>query len=147
MANDGEATKVNDEDLLADAIPIEDLEEIDEELVEESPASGSELTEEIEPIDIFEGDESTQEKKITSLATKQRHEDKWSRTPNATGQGAIHIKTFVSKLRLDAIEHMDQQVNEWLDDHPEYEVKLVSTSVGVLTGKMKEDALFMSVWV
>ncbi|MEM6332604.1 MAG: hypothetical protein AAF823_04615, partial [Planctomycetota bacterium] len=41
----------------------------------------------------------------------------------------------------------DEQVNEWLDAHPEYEVKFVSQSIGKLVGKNTEDALFMSIWV
>ena len=77
----------------------------------------------------------------------KRHEETWNRTPNTTGQGAIHVKTFVSKLRLDAIERLDQQVNEWLDAHPQYEVKFVTTTTGQLMGKIEEPAIFMNVWV
>ncbi len=76
-----------------------------------------------------------------------KHEDKWNRTPNTPGTGAIHVKTFVTKLRLDAIDHMDQQINEWLDAHPQYEVKFVTTTVGKLVGKITEEALFVNVWV
>lgn len=79
---------------------------------------------------------------------KTRHEDTWSRTPNVTGKGAIHVKTFHCKLSDDAIGFLDQQVNEWLDAHPQYEVKLVTTNVGEWTGKLgKESHLVMSVWV
>ena len=147
MPDDDKATKVNDDDLLADAIPIEDLEDDDDEAEVGTIAGSSELTEEIQSIDLEEGDDSAEEKKITMLGSQQRHEDRWNRTPNTTGEGAIHVKTFVSKLRLDAIQNLDEQVNEWLDAHPEYEVKLVSSSVGVLTGKVKEEALFLTVWV
>jgi len=85
--------------------------------------------------------------KIQQFAQRKAHEDHWNRTPNTTGKGAIHVKTFVTKLRIDAIEHLDEQVNEWLDTHPEYEVKFVSTATGKLVGKNTEDALFMNVWV
>lgn len=85
--------------------------------------------------------------KIRAFGVRKPHEDHWQRTPNTTGTGAIHVKTFVTKLRLDAIDHLDTQVNEWLDNHPEYEVKFVTTTVGTLTGKNKEEALFMNVWV
>jgi len=71
----------------------------------------------------------------------------WSRTPNTTGTGAIHVKTFHSKLTDDALVYMDQCVNEWLDGHPQYEVKFVNTSVGVLTGKTKEPHLICQLWV
>jgi hypothetical protein len=85
--------------------------------------------------------------KITAFGKERRHEDRWSRTPNTTGHGAIHVKTFHCKLTEDAIAYMDQAVNEWLDAHPQYEVKFVSSTVGTLTGKLKEPALFCQVWV
>ena len=86
-------------------------------------------------------------KKITAFERDRRHEDLWSRTPNTTGDGAIHVKTFHSKLTDDALAYMDQCINEWLDAHPQYEVKLVNSSVGTLTGKLKEPHLVCQVWV
>lgn len=78
----------------------------------------------------------------------KRHEDQWKRSPNATGTGAIHCKSFHSKLSDDALSFLDEQVNQWLDSHPQYEVKFVSTSVGDFTGKLgKEPHLIMQVWV
>ncbi len=86
-------------------------------------------------------------KKITAFEKQRRHEDKWSRTPNTTGQGAIHVRTFHSKLTVDALTYLDQSVNEWLDAHPQYEVKFVTSTVGTLTGKLKEPNLICQVWV
>ena len=76
-----------------------------------------------------------------------RHEDKWSRTPNVTGAGAIHVKSFHCRLTGDSLEFLDQQINEWLDAHPQYEVKMVTTSVGLWSGKLKEPNLIVNVWV
>lgn len=76
-----------------------------------------------------------------------RHEDSWNRTPNVTGTGAIHVKSFHAKLTGESLEFLDRQINEWLDAHPQYEVKFVSTSVGEWTGKMKEPNLIVQVWV
>jgi hypothetical protein len=82
------------------------------------------------------------------LGASRKHEETWSRTPNSTGTGAIHVKTFHCKLNDDAISFLDQQVNEWLDGHPQYEVKNISTAVGDWTGKLgKEAHLIVSVWV
>ncbi len=86
-------------------------------------------------------------KKITAFEKARRHEEKWSRTPNTTGLGAIHVRTFHSKLTADALTYMDQSVNEWLDAHPQYEVKFVSSTVGIVTGKLKEPNLICQVWV
>ena len=85
---------------------------------------------------------------IRSIGEKdRRHEDNWSRTPNSPGTGAIHVKTFACKMREDALTHMDQRINEWLDAHPQYEVKFVNSSVGIISGKLKEPHLICQVWV
>lgn len=76
-----------------------------------------------------------------------RHEDSWTRTPNTTGTGAIHVRSFHCKLNGDSLDNLDKQINEWLDAHPQYEVKFVTTSVGDWTGKIKEPALIVQVWV
>lgn len=76
-----------------------------------------------------------------------QHSDNWTRTPNTPGTGAIHVKSFHCKLTGDSLTFLDQQINEWLDAHPEYEVKLVTTSVGEWTGKLKEPNLIVNVWV
>ena len=133
-----------EDDLLANAIPIP---------TEEDEPTAISVDDELEPIDV--GDLSTgsmeagemSSSKIHAFGVRKAHDEHWNRTPNANGTGAIHCKTFVTKLRLDAIEHLDQQVNEWLDAHPEYEVKFVTTAIGTLFGKNKEEALFMNVWV
>lgn len=78
----------------------------------------------------------------------RKHEDSWARTPNTPGTGAIHVKSFHSKMNDDSLVYMDQQINEWLDAHPQYEVKLVTSSVGELQGKMgKEVHMVVQVWV
>ena len=85
--------------------------------------------------------------KISMFGREKKHEDMWQRTPKATGTGAIHVKTFHCKLPEDALMYMDQAINEWLDAHPQYEVKFVSSTIGTMTGKLKEPALFCQVWV
>ena len=141
MSKDAEHSPVDDQKLLDDAIPIDSMEE---STSPEAPA----VPELPDAIEIEEGgDDDHPVQEIRTFGGEARHEDAWTRTPNTTGSGAIHVKTFVAKLRLDAVEHLDQQINEWLDAHPQYEVKFVTTSVGDLLGKTKEPALFMSVWV
>lgn len=76
-----------------------------------------------------------------------RHEDTWDRSPNVTGTGAIHVKSFHCKLTGESLEYLDRQINEWLDDHPQYEVKFVTTAIGEWTGKLKEPNLIVQVWV
>ena len=133
----------SDEELLGDAIPIDAA---DEEPIEVLPDDENEP----DAIDLIDDNDAQRGKsKIRTFgpANRQAHDEHWNRTPNVTGKGAIHVKTFVTKLRLDAVDHLDEQVNEWLDSHPEYEVKFVTTTIGKLVGKITEDALFMNVWV
>jgi hypothetical protein len=41
---------------------------------------------------------------------------------------------------------MDDKINEWLDGHPEIEIKNVTSTVGLYDGKIKEPALILNVW-
>ncbi len=101
-----------------------------------------------EPLPIAEGvGHAVGSRKITAFGEQRRHEDTWTRTPNTTGEGAIHVRTFHGKLTDEALAYMDQCVNEWLDAHPQYEVKLVNLTVGILTAKLKEPHLICQVWV
>lgn len=77
----------------------------------------------------------------------KRHEDSWKRTPNITGTGAIHMKSFHCKLNEESMALMDAQVNEWLDSHPQYEVKFVTTAVGTWLSKTSEPHLILNVWL
>lgn len=92
-------------------------------------------------------DDSGGNPKIRAFGVRKRHEDEWARTPNATGTGAIHVRSFHCKLTDDALFAMDRRINEWLDAHPQYEVKFVNSSIGTLTGKIKEPHLICQVWV
>lgn len=103
-----------------------------------------------EPVQMADNDGPINKpKSITAFGkeSRSRHEDQWQRTPNTTGAGAIHCKTFHSKLTDDALRYLDQMINEWLDQHPQYEVKFVNSTVGTLTGKLKEPHLICQVWV
>ncbi len=82
-----------------------------------------------------------------ALSGASRHEEEWNRTPNITGTGAIHVKSFHCKLTGDCLNLLDQQINEWLDAHPQYEVKQVTTTVGEWSGKTREPNLIVNVWV
>ncbi|QDU34440.1 hypothetical protein KS4_25100 [Poriferisphaera corsica] len=132
----------SDDDLLAGAIPIpaealggDDLTPID---VEDTPAE--------EAAPVISGN-VVGSNKIRTFQSDQVHKENWSRQTNADGTGATHCKTFFAKLRQDAIHHLDEQINVWLDEHPDYEVKFSTSCVGKLVGKTNEDAVFMTVWV
>ncbi len=89
--------------------------------------------------------------KIQAFESKmgvKRHEDSWTRSPNATKTGAIHVRTFHCKMSDDALGFLDQQINEFLDAHPQYEVKFSTVTVGDFQGKMgREVHMIVQVWV
>ncbi len=148
---DGKKHPSHDDDLLADAIPI-DADDGDSLLDDAIPIdSQSEGGSEPDGIDLADDDGDTAgSREIRTFGSTKKKDDqdsKYSRPLNVTGTGGVRCKTFVAKLRLDAIEHLDHQMNDWLDAHPNYEVKYVTTVVGELTGKIKEPALFMTVFI
>lgn len=137
-----------DDELLANAIPIDEGDDDKPLSADNAEAWTSADAADLQPLDLITDDEAPAQKhEIRHKDSGKRHEDNWDRTPNATGTGAIHVKTFFCKLRADSIENMDQHINEWLDAHPQYEVKFVTSNVGPLVGKTKEEALFVNVWV
>lgn len=78
----------------------------------------------------------------------RKGEEQWKRTPTITGHGAVHVRSFHCKLSEDAMSFLDHQVNEWLDAHPEFEVKHVCTTSGEWQGKIGREAhLIVQVWV
>lgn len=68
------------------------------------------------------------------------------RPPRAGAQGATRMRIFHAKLSEGAVAHMDQQINDWLDHHPEIEIKFANTTVGVWEGKHPEPNLIISVY-
>ncbi|MCC7204212.1 MAG: hypothetical protein IT441_03975 [Phycisphaeraceae bacterium] len=134
-----QGSTVSDKDLLAKAIPIEDLEK------ESAPPPPDSL----EPMDLAAPSANEADKpQIKHFGAVHRHAgEQWKRQPVITGKGACHMRTFFSKLRPDALEHMDRQINEWLEQHPEYEVKFSTTTTGLLHEKTAEPAIFVTIWV
>ncbi len=105
-----------------------------------------------EPVPVNRKGEPTPEAQPTSKirfgSEVKRHEDSWNRTPNTPGTGAIHVRSFRAKLSDDALAYLDQQINEWLDAHPQYEVKIVTTAIGEWSTKLgKEPGIIVNVWV
>ena len=76
-------------------------------------------------------------------ATKQ---SKWTRPPVNTGQGAVRVRTFHAKLSDLGMEYLDDSINRFLDEHPEVDIKFVTTNIGLFDGKFKDLALIVNVW-
>jgi hypothetical protein len=70
----------------------------------------------------------------------------WRRQPKAPGTGACRVRSFHGKLSEQGLEYLDDSINEWLDAHPEIEVKFVSSTIGMFDGKMKDLAVILNLW-
>lgn len=75
----------------------------------------------------------------------QRNHD-WKRHTKAPGTGAVRVRTFHCKFSEQGTDFLDNQINEWLDSHPEVEIKFVTSTVGVFEGKIREPALVLNLW-
>src|SRR6185295_12959724 len=75
-----------------------------------------------------------------------RKEHNWKRQTYRDGKGAVRMKTFHAKYSEQGMEHLDDMVNEWLDNHPDVEVKFVTSTVNVFEGKIREPALVLNMW-
>jgi hypothetical protein len=81
-----------------------------------------------------------------SDAVQQAKKHDWKRQTNKTGQGATRVKSFHGKYSDQGLQYLDDAINEWLDNHPEAEVKFVSSTVHVFEGKIREPALVLNLW-
>ena len=68
------------------------------------------------------------------------------RATNLTGQGATRVRTFHTKLTDGAFAFLDNQINEWVDENQDVEVKFCNTTIGVVEGKRSEPHIIMTVW-
>lgn len=59
---------------------------------------------------------------------------------------ATRCRTFHGKLTQPGLAHMDEQINEWLDSHPELYIKTCASTVGIFEGKSKEPHLLVTMF-
>lgn len=59
---------------------------------------------------------------------------------------ATRCRTFHGKLTQAGLAHMDDAINEWLDNHPEVFIKSSIATVGIFEGKTKEPHLLVTVF-
>jgi hypothetical protein len=105
----------------------------------------------LDPIEIDElSDDAVQAapsvKKIKFGADGHLTKRAYARKPTTTGQGACRVRTFHGKLSDQGLEYLDDAINHFLDEHPEIEIKFVTSNVGMFDGKFKDIAMIVNVW-
>jgi hypothetical protein len=116
--------------------------------VQAAPRGDDPSLDSISLVDDFDGSSDTpQPSKIKAFGVAGMHQERtWKRQPHATGQGACRVRSFHGRLSDEGMAYMDDKINEWLDGHPNIEVKVVTTTIGQYEGKIKEPALVVNVW-
>jgi hypothetical protein len=102
-----------------------------------------------EPIELVDDEAETATKKTIrsfGVAESKHRDQNWKRTSHITNTGAMRMRSFHGRLSEQGLEYLDHSVNEWLDGHPEIEVKFVTSTVGMFEGKIKEPALILNIW-
>jgi hypothetical protein len=85
--------------------------------------------------------------KIQAFGVKEMATDReFKRAANLTGNGAVHVKTFHGHLSDDGTRRLDDKINDWLEAHPNVEVKFATTTIGIWDGKTKDQAMIINVW-
>lgn len=74
------------------------------------------------------------------------HDAKLKRHTTGPTEPATRIRTFHSKLTPAALAHMDDQINEWVDSHPDIFIKSVNTTVGPFEAKHVEQHLIVTIF-
>lgn len=81
-----------------------------------------------------------------TLGIGAHKEKSYTRATNKPGTGAVRVKTFYGRLNAEGLSFLDDKVNDWLEQHPEAEVKFITTSIGVMEAKVRETVMIMNVW-
>ena len=75
-----------------------------------------------------------------------RKEDVFQRQLHTSPTGATRVRSFHGRLSDQGLEYMDHAINEWLDRHPDVDVKFVTSVTGVYEGKIREPAIILNIW-
>jgi len=137
--------------MLEDETPEGELPEIDPQTLDSEEQTEPEPTaiedEPISLVDASELDDSPGASKIhtfgSGVSVVQKSD--YKRPVNVDGTGATRCKLFHSKIGPGPLEHLEKQINEWLDAE-EVEIKFVTKTVGVMEGKRAEPNLLVMIW-
>jgi hypothetical protein len=69
----------------------------------------------------------------------------FKRKPVNTGQGAVRCRVFHCKIAESSIQHMENQINTWVDDE-DVDIKHIGHMIGAMEGKHTEPNIILVVW-
>jgi|SRR5271170_7885145 len=100
-----------------------------------------------EPIELEADDVAAPIKnKIVAFGDVAHATHSWKRPTHKNQTGAVRVRSFHCRLSEQGLDYMDHAINEWLENHPDIEIKFTSSVVGQFDGKIKEPALILNLW-
>ena len=121
-------------------------------------ASGTESTDDLAPIEL-EGFDDVQDTAVamsstrihsSSAATLGQHgawdDSKFNRSLDPAAVGGSRCRTFHCRLSDGAIDFMNSQINEWLDNNDHITVKFATSTIGLFEGKHTEPNMIMTLF-
>ncbi|MCA9254249.1 MAG: hypothetical protein KDA33_01370 [Phycisphaerales bacterium] len=106
-----------------------------------------------EPVALIDVDETrvAGSTMIRSFATGSTlagsHDDtRYKRALAAPNLPATRVRTFHGKLTEAGMAHMDEQINEWLEAHPDVFIKSSTSAIGLFEGKTKEPHMVLTLF-
>ena len=102
---------------------------VSEDDIEDTPDAGAQ-------IHGFSGAEMT-----VRLAERQYRRPLLQDSPLAT-----RCETFHCKLTDVSLHHLNEQVNQWVDDHPDVQIKFALSNIGVVEGKHADPHLIVTIF-
>lgn len=121
-------------------------------------AAGSEFVEELAPIEFEEDDDELSgsqvmsSARIHSLSTATLgkaggwDESKFKRAATMDLSGAIRCRMFHCRLSDGAIDFMQNQINEWMDENDNIAIKYAISNIGLFEGKHTEHNLILTLF-
>lgn len=79
-----------------------------------------------------------------TIGTPRAHSFQRALVPDA--QYATRCRTFHCRLSEAGFQHMNDQINEWIDGHEDIVVKFATNSIGIIDGKHAEPHLIVTVF-
>lgn len=83
----------------------------------------------------------------TSLGVGKAWDDSGFKRPLDTRAiSATRCRSFHSKLTANALQFMNKQINDWLDENEQITVKFATSTMGVFEGKHAEPNLILTIF-
>ncbi len=126
------------------------------ERVHDAAASG--ITEDLAPIELDEEEDLDPSAGTGAMSSTRIHsmseatlglggaEMQYRRALDQNHPAASRCRTFHCRLSEGAIEFLNNQINEWLDQNDDISVKFVSSTIGLFEGKHTEQNLIMTLF-